>query len=296
MPKQLGRRRYNRANRGRYRRLAILRQRTYTPLPAGPAVPKQVGPIIRLSGDVATGLADPAEGTESLAMAITTAGREGSPLVRSMESIRGAGFQGPLHVFAEPSSIDNEDIMAAEPEAVIHRHVKQLGCFPNWKHTATWMYENTDADWVLIMQDDITWCSAAAKVLQHAMETIPRSHVGFLSPYTSPAMVPDRAMTMHNVWVHAKVRNFWGAVALCFPRDSLKYLLTCPIFKNHKHHRMVDVVIGDAFYSRKDKRKPMIHVPSLGTHIGEVSTIGRDKNPLSQWGRCGFHFNPELRI
>jgi hypothetical protein len=198
-------------------------------------------------------------------------------------------------MFAEPKALTDEEFAALDSNLITHRNVTTMGCFGNWKATATWMAENTTEDWVLIMQDDLLWCQAGAPTLQHAVDTFDMNTTGFLSPYTSPAMVPDRARKMRDCWVRSQRRNFWGALAFCFPRQSLNYLLDSQVFKNHKHFRQVDVVVGNVFFSSDDKRWPIIHLPSLGQHVGKKSTIGRDSNPASQWGRCGYGFNPEYR-
>jgi hypothetical protein len=124
---------------------------------------------------------------------------------------------------------------------------------------------------------------------------VDQDKVGFLSPYVSPAMVPERAHNVRHYWVRSVRRNFWGAVAMCFPRAALEYMINCPRFVNHKHHRQVDVVAGDVFFNSSDSRWPYIHLPSLADHIGVKSTIGRDKNPHSQWGRHGFSFNEDYQ-
>lgn len=259
----------------------------------GPAQVRPITPVAptHLSGDVKSGVSDPAAATQKLAMAITTAGREFSTLLKALESTRKAGFKGTVHVFAEPDSVSEVTVYRDDSDVVYHRNADKLGCFKNWKSMATWMLEHTTEEWILLMQDDVYWCTHAASILQRGIQTINRDHIGFLSPYTSPAMVPERAWDFKGYWLHAKRRNFWGAVATCFPRENLEYLLNNLIFRNHRHYRMVDVVIGDVFYNRDDHRKPMVHVPSLATHIGKTSTIGRDKNPDSQWARCGHAFN-----
>jgi hypothetical protein len=288
--------RYNTKNRARYRRLELLRKRAKaTPIPKCVSIEPSPGTVIRLSGDMDSGFVDPAEGTKTIAMAITTAGREGSTIVNALSNIRKVGFRGPVHVFAEPNSVRNTVMRAEDPKTVIHRHNVVRGCFGNWKYAAQWMFENTDEDWVLIMQDDVVWCRKAAGILQHAVEHANLTHCGYLSPYTSPAMVPDRAASFHGTWIHARRRNFWGAVATCYPRNCLEYLLKCPIFLNHRGSREVDRVIGDVFFNCEDGRWPIIHIPSLATHVGKVSTIGRHKNPRSQWARCGFRFDSDFK-
>jgi len=249
--------------------------------------------VITLATDVPSCTTPLARSTQTLALSITTAGRDGSTLLRSIANIRRVGFTQPLHVFAEPNAVSDRLISAADDNAVIHRHARQHGCYKNWRFSMEWMHANTDSDWVLAMQDDVIWCWRAPTILQYALETVDKDQVGFLSPYVSPAMVPPRASRLRHCWVRCQRRNFWGAVAMCYPRASLAYTVQSKRFREHTHFRQVDVVAGDVFYQCKDQRWPYIHLPSLADHIGSKSTIGRDKNPQNQWARHGFRFNAD---
>jgi hypothetical protein len=289
-----GNKRYNRKAAIRYRQIKLMRakQSSLTKARAAKSKVPDTG-IIILSGDVKTGVTPIGTGNQSLAMCITTAGRQNPTIARAIRNIRQVGFRQPLHVFAEPNAVDDDTITGAGNDVVVHRHQRQQGCYKNWRHTMEWMAANTTEDWVLSMQDDVVWCWNGPHVLQHAMDNVKKDMVGFLSPYTSPAVLPERALRVKDYWVRARRRNFWGAIALCFPREALEYMIKCPIFVNHTHHRQVDVVVGNVFFHSPDQRWPYVHNPSLANHTGKTSTIGRDQNPHSQWARHGHAFNSD---
>jgi hypothetical protein len=97
-------------------------------------------------------------------------------------------------------------------------------------------------------------------------------------------------------WVNCRFHNnaFWGAVAMCFPRASLIKMQTeGQRYINHKHHRKLDVVVGNSM--RADMGMSIrVAVPSLVDHIGSWSTLGRHRLKGNQWGRRGFAF-PEKK-
>ncbi len=220
----------------------------------------------------------------TLAIAMTTCPRKEAYAFRAVASLRAAGFTETLHVFAEPDSPE----LTQFANLTIHPAETKLGCFQNWRRAATWLYENLAEDWLMVLQDDVIWCHDACTQLGRAIHQPGLQAVGMLSPYTSKAMVPTGAKTG---WLNAKFHNraFWGALAVCMPRASLGSLLALDRFRNHPHHRKVDVVIGNCFRDLGLAIK--VHVPSLADHIGKISTLGRHKFLHNQWGRNGFRFS-----
>ena len=213
---------------------------------------------------------------------------------KSVFSTRKAGFDEPIHAFVEPGAdqhvpdVDRWNIR-------VHNNKTKLGCFPNFKHGLTWLLENTDADWVLMVQDDAVWRRDSHNLLVNAAMHPDLQKAGMLSPYTSKAVVPGRFLDPKpddNRWVECKFHNkaFWGAVAMMFPRASAERLLNeSQRFRNHKHHRKLDVIVGNSL-RRELQMQIMVHVPSLVDHIGSWSTLGRHRYKGNQWGRRGYLF------
>ncbi len=226
--------------------------------------------------------------TQTLALAMTSCPRPEPYVTSALVSLRDAGFHEPLHVFNEPDSHD----VAAFPNVVTHDNPTQLGCFPNWKNALTWMVENAAWDWVLMLQDDVVWRNDSARQMHQAINAPALQQVGFISPYTSKAMIPK--VPNPSGWVDAKFHNkaFWGALAICMPRSSAQSLLAFQRFRDHKHHRKLDVIVGNCFRDMDQAIK--VHVPSLADHIGHISTLGRHKIKGNAWGRKGAGFRPRV--
>ena len=227
-------------------------------------------------------------------IAVTTAPRPTgiTYLPKAIASLRRAGIHDVVHVFAEPHSL-----LPADDSLVLHDALERQGCFQNWARAARWFLTDDSADWLLVIQDDCLWRNDAGKILRQAVIDFSASAtLGFLSPYTSKAMLPGERV--HAVargqggetWCDAKFHGnaFWGAVATLWPRASLQQVVESPRFVAHTHTRKVDVVIGNC--CRDLERDILVRCPSLATHAGAVSTLGRDKIPNIQWGRVGFGY------
>lgn len=229
-----------------------------------------------------------------LTVAVTTAPRPDriDYLSQSLMSLRRARFKQVVHVFSEPGCSADKKY-----DVQMHPAHEKLGCFKNWARAARWFVETAPTPWLLLLQDDCLWRSDAAAVLAQAQaqfETCP--DLGFLSPYTSKAMlsVEHRNAVTRNVreevWCPARFHDnaFWGAVATMWPLESLRQVTEHGRFVGHTHARKVDVVIGNC--CRDLGLGIFVRRPSLATHIGKKSTLGRDRIMGIQWGRYGFGF------
>lgn len=215
---------------------------------------------------------------------MTSCPRPDPYILRAFDSLRAAGFAQPVELFCEPGEYPLEHLKHAH----VHENPRTLGCFQNWRHSLKWMVDCAEADWILMIQDDTIWRDDAARVLTAAINNPKLAEVGFLSPYTSRAMVhPGPAK---QGWQKPKLTpySFWGALALCLPLESARALLRYPRFRDHEHHRKVDVTVGHCF--REMGKAMYVHLPSLANHIGDVSTLGRHKIKGIQWGRSGHMF------
>lgn len=244
---------------------------------------------------------------KSLALGMTiglrsSQGRVFDYAAQAIISLRKAGFQEPLHVFIEPGALMHVP-NAGRWNLVVHKNKQKLGCFPNFKRGIQWLLKNEKFDWVMMLQDDATWRKQGSDILHAAINHPDHQRVGFLSPYTSVAMVGkgrkkelrtqvDEKRDIITDWVDVRFHNraFWGAVAMCFPRDRAEGLQTARRYKNHKHHRKLDVVVGNTIL-RDCKQSILVAVPSLVDHIGTWSTLGRHRIKGNQWGRRGVAFN-----
>jgi hypothetical protein len=223
----------------------------------------------------------------SLAIGMQTAWRPDPVIDTSLDSLRAAGFEQTVHVFAEPTAQ-----VKKRPDIELRRNAHTQGCFPNWRNTAVWMFVNTDADWIMVLQDDVVWRNDGRAQLEAGMAAHPA--VGMLSPYCSPKMLPHdlrQNASPEESWQEAQFydKTFIGALALCFPRESLGKLLHHDRFLSHTHHRKTDTLVGNTLRLELGL-SILVHIPSLANHIGKWSTIGRHKIHGIQWGRVGHLF------
>jgi len=211
-------------------------------------------------------------------------------------SVRQAGFAETLHTFTEPEAeqhMPRPKMWGAE----IHKNEENLGCFKNFRHSLKWLLDNTKADWFLMLQDDCIWRQDGSARIHEAINDKRYQNAGFLSPYTSKAMVnlqkrEPKQWATKNAWLPCRFHNnaFWGAVAMLFPRKSALAMETqSKRYRNHKHHRKLDVLVGNAMRAELGL-DIYVHAPSLCDHIGSWSTLGRHRFKGNKWGRRGFLF------
>lgn len=240
--------------------------------------------------------------SKSLVIGMTVGVRKNKDTVydyceKSAASLRKAGFTETLHCFTEPGA-ESHVPRPEQWQIELHKNKKRLGCFPNFRHSLKYLLDNTQSDWILMLQDDCIWRLDGAAIIQAAINDPELQEVGFLSPYTSKAMVAkdkqktEKYWAERNAWLDCTFYNraFWGAVAMLFPRKSAERMENeSQRYRNHNHHRKLDVVVGNAI--RRELELPIkVHVPSICDHIGSWSTLGRHRLKGNRWGRRGFLF------
>lgn len=205
------------------------------------------------------------------AIAITTAPRRRPTLPRALVSLREAGFGEDVHVFAEPGTLAHLPLLDAE-RIRVHENSSKRGCFGNWRHALKRLLSRTDAQWLLVVQDDAIWSPGAADVLRGETRSRQELRTGFLSPYVTSKDVPEES---GDGWIECRSGWFlWGALALCMKRGAAEELLRHRRFRKHRGSQQVDAVVAA---SMLDLGLPsFVHVPSLVDHIGETSTLGHD--------------------
>ncbi len=233
-----------------------------------------------------------------IVIGMTTAPRSTPYIQETLESLAATGQDAPVYLFAEPDSVIPSHPLLRQ--TIQNRD--RLGCFYNWFAAASWMIGHTTAPYILLMQDDVIFRPDAFQELERNATLYQRQNVGFLSMYTNLAMLPLNPDGGEDSWGVAnfnKTRGYWGALACCWPREKLRAALqTTALQHPEQAHapatpavrlRKVDVLIGRACLELQLR----IYTPraSLADHIGEESTIGRDKIPGIAAGRRGVKFH-----
>lgn len=206
-----------------------------------------------------------------LSIAMTTAPRRRPTIHGATASLRGAGFNEVLHLFAEPGTFDRL-LQPRWGATLLHANTSTLGCYRNWRCALTYLVVQESTPWIMIVQDDAVWQPLSASALYAAIAARQDLRTGFLSPYVTKSDVPTNSVDGWN-----ECRSGWnlcGALALCMKREVAQTLLDHPRFAQHTSNEHVDSVVAQSMI---DLDLPSyVHVPSLVDHVGRTSTIGHD--------------------
>jgi len=154
------------------------------------------------------------------AVAVTTAPRTGNTLPQCVSSLRTAGWE-PI-IFAEPGSQTIEDA-----ETVTNK--TKLGIWHNWLQSARWCVHNTNAAFILTVQDDVTFHPDSKTFTESILW--PSSKCGFVSLYTPKHyQIKDGDPDAWQPGIRrVRTGSLWGACALVWPRSVLQEVVDHPI-------------------------------------------------------------------
>jgi hypothetical protein len=204
---------------------------------------------------------------EMLSIAMISAPRPVATVDLSLAELRRGGFSQSVTVFEEPEThvaqLDGVRVVTAE---------RRLGMWRNWQRAARTMLAETDSPFILLCEDDLRLCPAAAAALQHAIDTLPHESWGYASLYTPLHNTARR--TLSSGWQQIDLGwCAWGALAYCFTRHSLESVLEHPRARNHRSDRGTDAVVSAALSDLK--LRCYYHIPSLCEHTGGgISSVG----------------------
>lgn len=229
----------------------------------------------------------------SVAVGIITAPRQDRLLPMTIASLRTSGFTPAVHVFAEPNTFLYSSRFP--PWWRVHQSVSILGPVRNWLHAAlTMLRDPAEATHILLCEDDFICCDAAGKCLDFGLRTLPTDDFGYCSLYTPHFNAISGSLDRAG-WQEIRLGRYtWGAVALCFSRESLYRLLFTPFPNTGKtfyelasgQTDRLDYLVSDACLHLG--LKMYAHVPSLVDHTGDVSTLGH----RDEMGKRAYGFNP----
>ncbi len=227
-----------------------------------------------------------AAGNGRWAVAITTAPRRDCTLRRCVESVRACGWE-PI-IFAEPG--------ATETDCFTVQNENRRGVWHNWLHSMRWTLENTDAEWILSVQDDSLFHPDSRTFTESILWPDPLA--GFVSLYTPKHYTirsADKSLRPAGVnRIHTW--SLWGACALVFDRRILQRVVDSATARNwtgappRSRSKAViqkrrdnpeiiansDTAIGKVM--NRMGRKMYFIDPSPVTHIAKHSTIRHGDN------------------
>ncbi len=211
---------------------------------------------------------------------ITTAPRPIPTIKRTIASVRLMNME-PV-IFAEPNSI--------HVNAQTIQNDTRKGVWDNWRQAARWAIENTSAETILMLQDDVSLHPQTKRVLEPYLW--PSSNTGFVSLYTPSHYQKNQVNGLHRV----RTRALWGACAMLWQRQTLidvlqheltaKWLGVPPVRNRHevmarrKENRALiqnsDTAIGHIMNAMG--KEMWFVTPSPAQHIATTSAINHGGN------------------
>jgi hypothetical protein len=158
----------------------------------------------------------------------------------------------------------------------------------NWLQTAEFLLEQTNAEYLLLCEDDIELCPAAAERLQRGLAEFSPATFGLASLYTPLHNLPGqgRLNPGWHGWFLGRIN--WGSLAYCFSRHSLHRVLNSQTLRRHVTDKHTDSVLGAACIELGLYMH--FHVPSLASHTGAgCSTV--DHIPMPDSAAIDFDRN-----
>lgn len=212
-----------------------------------------------------------------IATGIITAPRPRSTIVESLASYRRAGFDNDVMIFAEPGP----NGIVADRVTMLHNEVK-LGNLRNWTRAVS-MLSSLSPDYIMICEDDISWCAGARVVLEEALKSLPRMAAGGMSLY-----LPNRharQMTLQHGWnAGGAGRKTWGFQCTLFTLRQARNLLANrefgEILRDPSRDKNIDAIVGQVL---QNQNLPILYLnPCLVDHDlgrGNSSLGYRDDRP-----------------
>jgi hypothetical protein len=227
---------------------------------------------------------------------ITTAPRPIPTIKRTIASVRMMHLE-PI-IFAEPDSIP--------VNAKTFTNETRKGVWDNWRQAAKWAIDNTTADKILMLQDDVTLHPQTKRVIEPHLW--PSGNTGFVSLYTPAHYQTKKPIGLHRVRTSA----LWGACAMIWERNVLqevldhsitaKWLGVAPssnkqaVMERRKANRYMiqnsDTAIGHIMNAMG--REMWFVTPSPATHIATTSAINHGGNKGKR--NCRYCADPKKSL
>ncbi len=219
----------------------------------------------------------------SLTVGMITCSRPIIDVHDSINRLRSGGFGDLVHLFCEPGT----PTLRPMPRVIVHHNPVRRGMVGNWAYSLRWLVEHTQADFLMICEDDVAFCRGARDAWNSSIDQL--GPVGFWSLYTPRR---DRELVRQSRgWVASnRGRDTWGTQAMCFPRSSAEILLKYDALRVEDQMRgPTDAIVAQCFV---DAKIPCYyHNPSLANHLGQISSVGNNW----QDDHVGFEFDLEYQ-
>jgi hypothetical protein len=231
-----------------------------------------------------------------LAAAVTTAPRPRDTLPMSLSSMYHAGFRDPVLLLSDHAAAHVMQTPHHIPPLTIIRNDPPLGGLKNWCQALQLLIERTEARWLMVCEDDITWAPGAAAPLEHDLNMLDGRPVGYVSLYiarkVSREIEQRKQVRRLSPGLHRSElgEGVWGSQAYVLPRTTAAALLADPTFddlrRNYVKNRNRDGIVSGALH--RMGLPLFFRVPALVSHkLGEANSSLREK-PVQQSLLCDY--------
>jgi len=206
------------------------------------------------------------------AIGIITARREKriNYLPHSLRELRNGGFSETINIFAEPYSPVQNFV-----NCKLLSHHKKLGNANNWLFALNFLLKNTQDDWIVISEDDISCKSNAYQKIKDFASSLDHQ-IGYISGFTSEYyFLKDVFTGKKKDWIEFNPGlNAYGNQFYVMPRVSAQLLLDQSKdyfnqFEEYKKEtRGVDFIVSTFF--EKNKLPCYYPIPSLFDHVADA--------------------------
>lgn len=182
-------------------------------------------------------------------------------------------------IFAEPGS----DLTGCDMFTVTQNETK-LGAWYNWVNSCETVLKETDAEYILTVQDDTVIEDGAREWIEANM---PPADFGMASLYTSQKYDREKWHKGREGWYWVNTEYLWGACAMMFHRDVLRELVDHRKAQNwrgvrrrsngsvqREDHQVQNVDTAVSIVLKRMSKRIYFCNPSLSQHIGVVSATG----------------------
>lgn len=201
----------------------------------------------------------------SIAIVVPCCPRPEITLADTVENILHGGFEAKqLHISCEPGCYW---VLPRCGSVWLHRNEFCYGPMLHFRFCWQWIYEKTDAEYLMLVENDVLFCSTAAEQLQFIIEREKNNPLGFISLFTPKSVAyPTPPVILGDPWVDIRAGYYATAgQCMCIRRELLRTLMSDTAFVP------IDWYIGRYC---KNNNLPCWHaVPSQAEHIAEFSAI-----------------------
>lgn len=216
---------------------------------------------------------------KNLVIWLTIAPRKVPTINACIKSLRDAGIDNRIYIFAEPWQYHIKD-----KNVKIIKNKKQLWCFRNY-HNMVSQLVKFDGDYIATIQDDFIFDKSLWQKIEDILNY--PFHFWYVNLHTRPRL---EKFMYKNWWNNIKL--WWKAWGMCYmyKKEVLSKIIEHPFYQSHLHtykaNQQIDACISEVLLQMG---MPMYYYnPSLSIHIWDSVIWHKDYIP---WERLSVEFD-----